>query len=81
MILSILQYILSSALTVSDDKDELQQVILLYNNKMIGASASAIAGPGQQRIGSDAARPLLRPALPRVTAERIKVLVMISYLS
>jgi hypothetical protein len=45
-----------------------------------GASASARAGPGQQRLRSDAARPLLRPALPRMTAELIKVLVMISYL-
>ncbi len=45
-----------------------------------GASASAIAGPGQQRLGSDAARPLPRSALPKVVAERIKVLVMISYL-
>ncbi len=45
-----------------------------------GASASARAGPGQQRLGSYAARQLLLPALPRVVAERIKVMVMISYL-
>jgi hypothetical protein len=45
-----------------------------------GASVSARAGAGQQRLGSYAARPLLRPALPRVAAELNKVLVMISYL-
>ncbi len=43
-------------------------------------SVSEGAGPEQQRLGSDAARPLLRPELPRVAAERSKALVMVSYL-
>ncbi len=41
---------------------------------------SVLEAPGQQRLGSDTVRHLLWPALPRVVAERIKVLVMISYL-
>jgi hypothetical protein len=45
-----------------------------------GASVSARAGPGQERLGSNAERPLLLQGLPRVAAELIKVLVMISYL-
>jgi hypothetical protein len=32
------------------------------------------------RLGSDAARPLPRSALPKVVAEHIKVMAMISYL-
>ncbi len=39
-----------------------------------GASVSARAGPGQQRLGSYTARPLLRQGLLRVAAEPIKVL-------
>jgi hypothetical protein len=42
---------------------------------------SARAGSGQERLGSEAARLLLLlPELPRVMAERIELLVMISYL-
>ncbi len=45
-----------------------------------GASVSARAGSGQERLGSNAARLMLWPALLRVAAERSEVLVMISHM-
>jgi hypothetical protein len=55
------------------------QMVSIAEVEMIRRSISARAGSGQERLGSDAARLLLLQELPRVMAEHIELLVMISY--